>query len=81
MLVLSAEGAEALLGEAAAIDFVRDAYGHLKAIGYSKGAQCLLDAARVQADDGVVPLKDLDAFTQAAKTRTWDREARVRSVL
>jgi len=81
VLVLSAEGAEALLGEAAAIDFVRDAYGHLKAIGYSKDAQCLLDAARVQTDDGVVPLKDLDAFTQAAKTRTWDREARVRSVL
>ncbi|MEO6102226.1 MAG: catalase, partial [Pseudoxanthomonas sp.] len=77
-LVLSAAGAKQLLGEGAAIDFVRDAFGHLKAIGADAGAQALLDKAGVQKDAGVVAASDNKAFVAAAKTRQWDREAKVR---
>lgn len=77
-LVLSNEAAQALTEEAAAVDFVRDAYGHLKAIGLVESAVPLLEAARIEPDDGVVRLDDLDAFVGAAKTRQWAREPRVR---
>jgi hypothetical protein len=38
-VILSDEGAKALSMESAAIDFVRDAFGHLKAIAVDKGGQ------------------------------------------
>jgi len=38
-VILSDEGAKALLMESAAIDFVRDAFGHLKAIAVDKAAK------------------------------------------
>ena len=47
-LVLSQEGASTLLKDAAAIQFVMDAFGHLKAIGASAAAQPLLDKAGVE---------------------------------
>ena len=37
-----------------AVDWVRDAFGHLKAIGFTPEAQALLDKAGVEADAGVV---------------------------
>jgi len=74
-LVLSREGCAALLGEAAAIQFVMDAFGHLKAIGHTPEAQPLLDKAGVEPDEGVV---DLDNFTKAAGKRYWEREPAVR---
>ena len=64
--------------ESAAIDFVRDAFGHLKAIAVDKGGQALLKIANVGHDAGVVDTNDKDAFIAAAKTRQWDREAAVR---
>ncbi|MEO5700056.1 MAG: catalase [Casimicrobiaceae bacterium] len=79
-LVLSGEGAKALTMEAAAIDFVRDAFGHLKAIAADKGAQTLLDKAGVERDAGVVDASDQAGFIAAAKTRQWDREAKVRTL-
>ncbi len=79
-LVLSSEEAESFATEAAAVDFVRDAYGHLKAIGVTGGAESLLEAAGIQSDAGVVSLDDVDDFVQAAKTRQWDREANVRTL-
>ena len=39
-VVLSDAGAAALGKEAAAIDFVRDAFGHLKAIAADDGRRC-----------------------------------------
>ena len=51
-VVLSEAGAKALVTEAAAIDFVRDAYGHLKAIGVDRGGSLLLARAGVESDDG-----------------------------
>ena len=79
-VILSAEGAKALSKESAAIDFVRDAFGHLKAIAVDNGGQALLKAANVGADAGVVDAKDMDAFIAAAKTRQWNREKSVRTL-
>ena len=64
--------------EAAAIDFVRDAFGHLKAIGIDQGAERLLKKAGVEKDDGVIAISAMDRFIASAKTRQWDREASVR---
>jgi catalase len=77
-VVLSDSGAAALSGEAAAIDFVRDAFGHLKAIAFDHGGQALLQKAGIAPDAGVVNAHDTGAFIAAAKTRQWDREASVR---
>jgi catalase len=79
-VILSDEGAKALSMEGAAIDFVRDAFGHLKAIAADKGGQALLKIANVGQDAGVVDASDKDAFIAAAKTRQWDREKSVRTL-
>ena len=75
-LVLSDTGCAALLKEAAAVQFVMDAFGHLKAIGATDAAKPLLDKAGVEPDEGVVGL-GADFITAAAK-RFWDREPKVR---
>lgn len=79
-LVLSDAGCAVLMREGAAIDFVKDAFGHLKAIGYSAEAKPLLDKAGVELDDGIVALarKTADAFVAPARTRQWAREPNVR---
>jgi catalase len=79
-VILSDESAKALSRESAAIDFVRDAFGHLKAIAADKGGHVLLKKAGVGHDAGVVDAKDKDAFIAAAKTRQWDREESVRTL-
>jgi catalase len=79
-VILSDKGAKALSKEGAAIDFVRDAFGHLKAIAVDKGGQALLQAANVGQDAGVVDVKDRTAFIAAAKTRQWEREKFVRTL-
>jgi catalase len=66
--------------EGTAIDFVRDAFGHLKAIAVDKGGQALLRRANIGHDAGVVDANDKDAFIGAAKTRQWDREKFVRTL-
>ena len=78
-IVLSDDGCAELLKEGAAVDFAKDAFGHLKAVGCTPKAQPLLDKAGVEADAGVVDLSaDADAFLPVARTRQWDREAKVR---
>lgn len=80
-LVVSKEGCTQLLKEAAAIDFIRDAFGHLKAIGFSDQAQPLLDKAGVQPDAGIVALlKNAGSFVALASTRQWEREPTLRSL-
>ena len=76
-LVLSKEACAKLVKEAAAVQFVMDAFGHLKAIGHNEAAQPLLDKAGVEPDDGVTLLP---GFVEAAKRRYWDREASVRTL-
>ena len=77
-------GMPALLREAAATDWVRDAFGHLKTIGLTAAAEPLLAKAgvAVDADEGVVRVdgRTLDAFVGAAKRhRIWDREPTLRT--
>jgi catalase len=79
-VILSDAGAKSLSTESAAIDFVRDAFGHLKAIAVDKGGQALLRIANVGQDAGVLDSNDKDAFIAAAKTRQWDREKSVRTL-
>jgi catalase len=77
-VILSREGADMLSMESAAIDFVRDAFGHLKAIAVDKGGQSLLEMANIEQDAGIVDASDTRAFIAAAKTRQWSREISVR---
>jgi catalase len=78
-VILSDQGAKALSMESAAIDFVRDAFGHLKAIAVDKGGRALLKTANIGRDAGVMDAGDRDAFIAAAKTRQWEREKSVRT--
>ncbi len=77
-IVLSAQAAKTLSAESAAVDFVRDAYGHLKAFAVDAGGQTLLQACGVQPCAGVVAVTAVAEFVDAAKTRQWDRERSVR---
>ena len=78
VIALSKEGTAALLSEAAAVQFVMDAFGHLKAIGHTPEAQPLLDKAGVVPDEGVVAIGK--PFVKAAGKRYWDREPKVRTL-
>jgi catalase len=79
-VILSTEGAQALAHNAAAIDFVRDAFGHLKAIAIDAGGKALLEAAGISADDAVVSARHADKFVRCAMSRQWSREAALRAV-
>jgi catalase len=79
-VLLSFEGAKALSTESAAIDFVRDAFGHLKAIAVDQGGLAFVKIANVGQDPGVVNANDPEAFIAAAKTRQWAREKSVRTL-
>ena len=82
-LLASDQGVAALVKNAAAVDWVRDAFGHLKVIGYTSAAQALFAKASIaeDLDEGVVEINSaagLKRFVEAAKQqRVWDREARL----
>jgi catalase len=90
-LLPSAEGGEKLAMEAAAVNFLRDAYAHLKVIAYLPAAAPLFAkgglSKDVEAGDdaGLVSLEGGDAIeafvAAAAKGRVWDREPKVREVV
>ena len=77
-IILSNEGAAMLVKEGAAIQWVMDAFGHLKAIGYNKEAMPLLDKANVVKDEGVKEVGK--QFITAATKRCWEREPSVRNL-
>jgi catalase len=79
-VILSEGGAKQLSTEAAAIDFARDAFGHLKAMAVDAGGRALLKAAGIEPDSGVVDAREMKTFVAAARTRQWDREASVRTL-
>ncbi len=83
-IVVSEEGVEMLLGEAAAVAWAHDAFAHLKVIAHSPEAADLLDAAGVKVDEGVIPLGDdgeAELFIKTASDgRFWAREPLVRKV-
>jgi catalase len=82
-MVASAEGAALLAKDAAAKDFVNDAFAHCKLIGYSEPAHLLFEKAGLaeQFDEGCLLLKsteDVKSFFEAlAQLRFWEREANV----
>lgn len=77
-IVASQEGSEMLQNDAAAVAFVSDAFGHLKAIGYSEEAWPLLEKAGVVKDASVIDVADPAVFAERAKSRQWDREPKLR---
>jgi catalase len=83
-IVVSAEGAQRLLGEATARDFVADAFAHLKFIGFVGDAEPLLQKAGVEpeADEGLIHLdgpQSITSFVEACrKLRLWARETAVK---
>ena len=79
-IILSEDGAQALVRDSGAVDFVRDAFAHLKAIAADGGGRTLLNAGNVGIDLGVMDVADSDAFITAAKTRQWDREKYIRTL-
>lgn len=76
-IVLDEKASKTLSNESGAVQFVMDAYGHLKAIGHTDGVQPLLKKAGVQTDEGIVQLPS-KTFTSAASKRFFDREPKVR---
>ncbi|MDF2810814.1 MAG: catalase, partial [Microvirga sp.] len=83
-LLLSQEGAERLTHEAAARDFVADAFAHCKFIGFTAAAVPLLAKAGVapDADEGLIALDARAAIPKfiesCRKLRLWAREAAVK---
>ncbi|MET0275056.1 MAG: catalase HPII, partial [Phenylobacterium sp.] len=81
----SADGGAKLAAQAEAVNFLRDAYGHLKVVAFTPGAAPVFAKAGLSdADDaGLVPVKKGGAgdFVQrAAGGRIWDREPLVHPV-
>lgn len=83
-LLLSEEGAERLAGEAAARDFVADAFAHCKFIGFTAAALPLMAKAGVapDEDEGLIALEhgaSVDGFVKSCRAlRLWAREAAVK---
>jgi catalase len=77
-LVLTREAAKKLADDGAAVDFVRDAFGHLKAIGCTPEADPLLKKAGVTRDEGVTGVDK--KFVGAAGKRFFRREPKVRTL-
>jgi catalase len=79
-VIPSAEGCQLLLKNAAAKDFVSDAFAHLKFVGYTETTMPLFEKAGVASDmdDGFVDLskaKGPAAFVAACRNlRNWARE-------
>lgn len=78
--ILSPDMGAMLAKEAAAVDWFRDAFGHLKAIAACKGTQAILQAGGIEPDAGVVDPADAQGFIAAAQTRQWEREPKVRTL-
>jgi catalase len=82
-ILTSEKEVQKLVNEACAVDWLRDAFGHLKVIAYASGTQPLVQKAGIKPDDGVVELADnksITRFIKKAKTgRLWEREPKLRS--
>lgn len=85
ILLTTDEGAREIAEEAAAVEWVRDAFGHLKVVGFNGASALLLDKAGLTGkfDEGVVKLEDMagiQKFLSVAKQhRIWNRETHLRS--
>lgn len=71
-LLTSREGAADLATQAGAVDWVANAYTHLKVMGHSADAQPLLDRAGSQSDERVIPPEQLIFQTFSSRVN-WER--------
>ena len=75
---------KALSGDGVALHYLLEAYKHLKAIALHGEAGQLLDVLHLQADEGLLVLKeakDLKGFFAAiGQHRVWAREARAKAI-
>jgi catalase len=78
--VIPLEEGERLSREAAAVDWFRDAFGHLKAIAACNGTRKILAAGGIEPDAGVVLPEDVAQFVKLAATRQWGREPKLRTL-
>jgi catalase len=82
-VIPSEAGAAAIARDAASQDFVRDAFGHCKFVGYTKAAAALFEKAGIAADidAGFIPLArpgDAAAFVASCRAlRFWERELKI----
>ncbi len=83
VLAVSGPAVDAIKKQAAVMNFIRDAYAHLKIIGYASAAKPLLEHAGVSVDDGIVEIgthKETTVYIAAAKHgRVWSRAARIKA--
>lgn len=77
-LILTEPEAKRLAKQSAVQDFVRDAFAHLKAIGYSSGAQPLLSLTQSRGDEFMITLnskaQDIALINKLA-SRCWPRSS------
>lgn len=78
-LILTKEAATKLTKDSSAVDFVNDAWAHMKAIGYDEGAAILLNHCHVPKDAEGVSAAD-DGFVGNAAKRFFARETEVRDL-
>jgi catalase len=85
-LLPSTDGAKALAQEAAARDFVADAFAHMKFIGYVEAALPLLEKMGIaeSRDEGFIALTGADRcrefVTTCRQLRFWEREVTAKHV-
>ena len=83
VILVNEQMADQLATQATAVDWVRDAFGHLKVLAHTTEAESLLERAGIKPDEGIIQLEDSGSMTQfmtqAKKGRIWDREPKLRS--
>jgi catalase len=79
-VILFDEGEKALSMESAAIDFVRFAFGHFKAIAADQGGQSLLRFANIGLDAGIVHASDKRRIYYCGKDTPMGAEKSVRTL-
>jgi catalase len=78
---ITPDAAKMLAKEAAAVDWFRDAFGHLKTIAACPATrEFIFKAASIKPDEGVVFPEETADFLRLAATRHWKREPRVRTL-
>ncbi len=76
----TADAGARLAKGAAAVDWVRDAFGHLEAIAHDAGGAQVLRSAGVMPDEAVVDATKRDEFIERASRRESAREPKVRTL-
>lgn len=83
VLAVSDAAVDAMKQHAATMNFIRDAYAHLKIIAYVPAAKPLLERAGITVDDGIVEIgahTETAAYIDAARHgRVWSRAARIKA--